>query len=74
MVSCSPIKPRSDRTGCSNYQKEKTISATNFRINEAIRVPEVRLIGPNNENVGVVPIETALRMARDAEKDLVEVA
>ena len=74
MVSCSPIKPRSNRTGCSNYQKEKTISATNFRINEAIRVPEVRLIGPNNENVGVVPIETALRMARDAEKDLVEVA
>jgi len=74
MVSCSPVKPRSDRTGCSGYQKEKTISATNFRINEAIRVPEVRLIGPNNENVGVVPIETALRMAREAEKDLVEVA
>ena len=74
MVSCSPVKPRSDRTGCSGYQKEKTISATNFRINEAIRVPEVRLIGPNNENVGVVPIDTALRMAREAEKDLVEVA
>jgi translation initiation factor IF-3 len=32
------------------------------------------LIGPNNENVGVVTIEQALRMARDAESDLVEVA
>jgi len=37
-------------------------------------VPEVRLIGPKGENVGVVPIEQALRMARDAELDLVEVA
>jgi translation initiation factor IF-3 len=37
-------------------------------------VPEVRLIGPNNENVGVVSIEQALRIARDAELDLVEVA
>ena len=54
--------------------KEKTISATTFRINETIRVPEVRLIGPNNENIGVVPIEQALRIAREAEKDLVEVA
>lgn len=32
------------------------------------------MIGPNNENVGVVTIEQALRMARDAESDLVEVA
>jgi len=54
--------------------KEKIISATNFRINETIRVPEVRLIGPNNENIGVVSIEQALRIAREAEKDLVEVA
>jgi len=54
--------------------KESAISTTNFRVNEAIRVPEVRLIGPNNENVGVVPIDQALRIARDAEKDLVEVA
>jgi translation initiation factor IF-3 len=39
-----------------------------------IRVPEVRLIGPAGENVGVVAIQEALRMARDAELDLVEVA
>lgn len=37
-------------------------------------MPEVRLIGPENENVGVVSIEQALRIARDAELDLVEVA
>lgn len=39
-----------------------------------IRVPEVRLIGPKGENVGVVSINEALRMAREAELDLVEVA
>ncbi len=39
-----------------------------------MRVPQVRLIGPKGENVGVVSIEEALRIARDAELDLVEVA
>jgi translation initiation factor IF-3 len=34
----------------------------------------VRLIGPKGENVGVVSIEDAQRMASDAELDLVEVA
>lgn len=37
-------------------------------------MPEVRLIGPNGENLGVVPIQQALQIARDAELDLVEVA
>jgi translation initiation factor IF-3 len=39
-----------------------------------IRVAEVRLIGPENENIGVVTIQNALQIARDAELDLVEVA
>lgn len=39
-----------------------------------IRAPEVRVIGPNGENLGVIPIEKALRLAREAELDLVEVA
>jgi translation initiation factor IF-3 len=39
-----------------------------------IRVPQVRLIGPAGENVGVVSIDDARRIARDAEMDLVEVA
>jgi translation initiation factor IF-3 len=37
-------------------------------------VPQVRLIGANGENVGVVSVEDAQRMAREAELDLVEVA
>ena len=44
------------------------------RTNDKIRVPEVRLVGPAGEQVGVVPIESALRLAREADLDLVEVA
>ena len=55
-------------------QKEKTISTTNFRVNEAIREPEVRLIGPKGENLGVVPTYEAMHIAREADLDLVEVA
>ncbi|PKQ25808.1 MAG: translation initiation factor IF-3 [Actinobacteria bacterium HGW-Actinobacteria-4] len=44
------------------------------RINERIRVPEVRLVGPQGEQVGIVRIEDALRLAQEADLDLVEVA
>ena len=44
------------------------------RINERIRVPEVRLVGPNGEQVGIIGIEDALRIAQEADLDLVEVA
>jgi translation initiation factor IF-3 len=44
------------------------------RINERIRVPEVRLIGDDGTQVGVVKTDEALRMARDRDLDLVEVA
>src|SRR4051812_8144156 len=43
-------------------------------INERIRVPEVRLVGPNGEQVGIVPIAKALDLARESDLDLVEVA
>jgi translation initiation factor IF-3 len=37
-------------------------------------VPEVRLVGPNGEQVGIVAIGDALRLAQEADLDLVEVA
>lgn len=52
--------------------KEHAIS--DYRINERIRVPEVRLVGPSGEQVGVVAVDVALRLAREANLDLVEVA
>lgn len=52
--------------------KEQHISDP--RINDRIRVPEVRLVGPNGEQVGIVRVEDALRLAQEADLDLVEVA
>jgi translation initiation factor IF-3 len=44
------------------------------RINERIRVPEVRLIGDDGQQVGVVSRDEALRYAQSKDLDLVEVA
>src|SRR5207244_8226431 len=44
------------------------------RVNDRIRVPEVRLIGDDGNQVGVVPIEEALAYAQERDLDLVEVA
>lgn len=44
------------------------------RTNRQIRVPQVRLIGLSGEQLGVVNTDEALRMAQEAEVDLVEVA
>jgi translation initiation factor IF-3 len=44
------------------------------RINERIRVPQVRLIGADGEQLGIVDINDALKRAHEAELDLVEVA
>jgi translation initiation factor IF-3 len=48
--------------------------STNFRHNEQIRISPVRLINDKEEQVGVVSTSDALRMAREAGLDLVEVA
>ncbi|MGH3348375.1 MAG: translation initiation factor IF-3 [Nocardioides sp.] len=48
--------------------------STELRINERIRVPEVRLVGPNGETVGIVSTDQALKLAQEADLDLVEVA
>ncbi|HEX3242933.1 MAG TPA: translation initiation factor IF-3 [Solirubrobacterales bacterium] len=44
------------------------------RINERIRVPKVRLIGADGEQLGIVETPDALKQAQEADLDLVEVA
>ncbi|MHB8342080.1 MAG: translation initiation factor IF-3 [Mycobacteriales bacterium] len=48
--------------------------STDIRINDRIRVPEVRLVGEHGEQIGIVPIVEAMRLAEEADLDLVEVA
>lgn len=67
------------RPGCRQHRGGRITSSKEFRIsdprtNERIRVPEVRLVGPAGEQIGVVRIEAALRLAQEADLDLVEVA
>jgi len=50
------------------------VETQEYRINNRIRVKEVRLIDADGQNVGVVSIADALERARIAELDLVEVA
>jgi translation initiation factor IF-3 len=68
------MQPGWRRRSGSCLLKEQKISASEYRVNEEIRVSEVRLIGPDGSNLGVVPISEALRIAQEANLDLVEVA
>jgi translation initiation factor IF-3 len=43
-------------------------------VNEQIRIPKVRLIDEDGSQVGITPVEEALRLAYSKELDLVEVA
>ena len=53
---------------------EKEISSKDQRINEEIRASEVRLIDEDGGQLGVIPIDEALQIARTRDTDLVEVA
>jgi translation initiation factor IF-3 len=45
-----------------------------LRVNERIRIKEVRVISPDGTQLGILPIEQALQTAFDQHMDLVEVA
>jgi translation initiation factor IF-3 len=62
------------RTARSHDEHRGGLISVEPRINDRIRVPEVRLVGPNGEQVGIVAIGDALRLAQEADLDLVEVA
>ncbi len=61
-------RPRPARTGFPPQSRDE------HRINERIRVPQVRLIDDVGNQVGIVPTVTALQMARDKGLDLMEVS
>ncbi len=45
-----------------------------IRINEEIRAPELRVMGPESENLGVLGLREAINRARDMGLDLIEVS
>ncbi|MCA1705139.1 MAG: translation initiation factor IF-3 [Actinobacteria bacterium] len=48
--------------------------AVELRVNDRIRVPQVRVVGADGSQVGILDTEVALQMAAEADLDLVEVA
>ncbi len=54
--------------------KGAAISKSKYRINHQIRVPEVRVISDQGENLGVKDINEAVNLAQEAGLDLVEVS
>lgn len=45
-----------------------------LRINNQIRAKEVRLLSKEGDNLGIVPLSEALRMAQEDELDLIEIS
>jgi translation initiation factor IF-3 len=58
---------------CTPLPRATTINQRT-RINQQIRISPVRVIDPEGEQVGIVPIERALELAEELGLDLVEVA
>jgi translation initiation factor IF-3 len=55
-------------------QRKESVISADLRINDRIRVPQVRLIGHEGDQVGIVDIDTALAMADEVGLDLVEIS
>jgi len=51
-----------------------TAAREDYRVNDRIEAPEVRLVGEDGQMIGVVRLREALDRARDAGLDLVEVS
>jgi translation initiation factor IF-3 len=81
---CTGARPRLDCRRVFNHQRTTAIARrphnappqreTGPRINDRIRSPEIRLIGADGENVGVVTPARAMQMAEEAGLDLVEIS
>lgn len=64
----------SAETGSSRTEGGEAITNAKLRVNEMIRAPQVRLVSSDGQQLGIVPIEEAQRIALEQDLDLVEVA
>ncbi|MDH5856971.1 translation initiation factor IF-3 [Lampropedia aestuarii] len=62
------------RAIATEYRDRRHREERKHRLNREINAPELRLTGPDNEPIGVVSLQEALRMAGDLDVDLVEIA
>ncbi|GAA3999582.1 translation initiation factor IF-3 [Comamonas faecalis] len=62
------------RTIATEFRDRRHREERKHRLNREITAPELRLSGPENEPLGIVSLQEALRMAGDMDVDLVEIA
>ena len=62
------------RTIATEFRDRRHREERKHRLNREIMAPEVRLSGPENEPIGIVSLQEALRMAGELDVDLVEIA
>lgn len=67
-------RSRFGKTDADGSRRRAGLTATEPRINDQIRAVQIRLVGPDGEQVGVVELAQALQLAADVGLDLVEVA
>ena len=63
--------------GCAKehiYRNRRCRAISDYLINEQIRAKEVRALGENGETLGIMPLAEALKIAHDANLDLVLIA
>lgn len=62
------------RAIATEYRDRRHREERKHRLNREINAPELRVTGPDNEPIGVISLQEALRMAGDLDVDLVEIA
>ncbi len=70
----NPINDQRNNTIARRPHNAPPTRDTGPRVNEKIRAPEIRLIGAEGENIGVVPPARAMALAEEAGLDLVEIS
>ncbi len=58
------------------WRRNSYVKKTEFkqRVNRMIRVPKVRVIGPDGDQLGILDTQEALRIAQDKQLDLIEIS
>ncbi|RMX11530.1 translation initiation factor IF-3 [Allofranklinella schreckenbergeri] len=62
------------KTIATEYRDRRQREERKHRLNREITAPELRVTGPDNEAIGIISLQEALRMAGDLDVDLVEIA
>ena len=57
-----------------HFERKKKIDRNQARINDQIRISPIRVVGQDGAQLGIIPTEEALGIARESGLDLVEVA